>query len=142
MALRVPVISLPAGGNFGAATAVAGTATMKNTELMALPQGPIAAGNSFDTDPVLVAGYNSFGFVTTFTGGGTLTLSYNICDPRTFAIQLTRQIAAGLTTDLFQVFGAFAAVGAADPFLVISIHFAAVTAAITIQGVNFFMATR
>ncbi len=115
---------------------------MIDADLMTVPQGPIAAGTNFDTDPVLVSGYNSFGIITAFTGTGTLTLSYHICDPRDFTIQFTRQIAAGLATGSYQTFGAFAAVGPADPFIVIRIRFAAVTNPITVTGVKYLLASR
>jgi hypothetical protein len=141
MALRVPILNLPANANFGGANVMAGTASMIDAEVMALTQ-LVTAGTSFDTDPVLVAGYNSFSVLTTFTGTGTLTLSYTVRDPRDFTIQFTRQVAAGLATGSFQVFGAFAAVGPADPFLVIGLRFGAVTNNITITGVKFNLASR
>lgn len=141
MALRSPILTEPASCNFGTAAAVSGTASMVDTDLMALPQ-LINAGASFDTDPLLVAGFNSFGIVVSFGGAGPLTILYNILDPRSFAVQFTRSVAAGIATNSYQVFGAFAAVGAADPFLIISLRFTAGAGALTVNNVRFLMAAR
>lgn len=99
----------------------------------------IAAGASFTSDPILVAGLT--GFMCIFLpvgGGGTTTFSIQHCEPSTQAAILTRTIQAGIVPGTSQAFrfGAYAGGAAvADVFHTIRLVWAAAAAQQTISGI-------
>jgi hypothetical protein len=107
------------------------------------------AGVTQDTDPVQVAGFNSFmALFLTAGAGGTVDFSYNIIDPHTPAtILATRSLRAALNPAVFLIsFGAFSTGNvvdtSADVFITIGLRFKANTAQQTISLVNLFCGVR
>jgi hypothetical protein len=101
------------------------------------------------TDPIYVAGWNSFMLFVIYTGGGgTTTWEYNILDPRTQAVLFTRGISAATAPGtLLFTFGAASvtagsAAGRGDVFQLISLKLTANAAAQTYSQVLLWAGVR
>jgi hypothetical protein len=148
VALRIPNPAIPGYSSVNNASLfLSGAAFLKDADLMPVPQVIAAAGN-FTTDPILVAGYNSFMVsILVGAGPGTLTMQYFHCDPTTQALLFSTQVAAGLnpavTTNT--TFGAFSQQNvptSGDVFHTIALRFLAVAGQVTISSLILYLGVR
>lgn len=107
MATRLPRRSAPGYLTVGANQAVIATGWYTAAD-MNLPLGVLVAGNTNTSDPLLVAGFDSFMIFANYAGGGgTTTWEYNLLDPQTQALLITRTISAATAPGvLILTFGA------------------------------------
>jgi hypothetical protein len=146
---QIESIAQGSGGAFN--QLLAGVAFIDTQWTPALPYA-ITAGNSQDTDPILVSGFNAFMVMVTVTsGGGTFDIAYNINDPSNLTSILTSRslkAAQAAGNNLLFFFGAFSTPAgnvvdtSADCFVAISLHFHANAATQTVTSLRLWAGVR
>lgn len=124
---------------------LAGTGWMDNTELgFSVAANAITLAVRVDSNPILVAGFNSFMVIAELSGAWNL--SYSHCDPSTNVVLFTVLVAAAIPGPGLQLrtFGAFsaAAAGAAQVWYVLRVGLQGNAADRTLTSIRMWTGTR